>query len=531
MSSCVGSRRAWSRAPAIVAGVALAAVALAGPAAARSHHHHRHHIILHRAAYSPPQSSIVVDAVTGRVLEAKDADALRYPASLTKVMTLYLLFDALERRDVKLDTEMTVSALAAAQAPTKLGLRAGETITVQDAILGIVTRSANDAAMVIAENIGGSEGAFVQRMNEAARALGMSRTVFDNPNGLPDERQHTTARDIATLGRAIISRFPREYHFFSTRSFVFRGHVIPSHNRLVLGMPGVDGLKTGFIRASGFNLLTSAHDGDRRIVAAVFGGRSAGARDAEMRGLVTAYLPKASRGGAMPALVAAATPARRAPVGAPQALVPIPVAAPDAIAEAAPQPVVRRVRTAVVEAAAVPLPTPAPAAVAATPAPQLAATPAVRRNTLTPSAIAARVDRATAMVGTTPGSPAMRWVVGAQPAAYHDDGTARAFAATASVSAPAEGRSAAVAQPAQPQGWQIQVGAADSVALAEKLIARAQPTVARVAGSAQSFTQPVQSSGGTLYRARFGGFDDRETAQLACAALKKTAMACFTARN
>jgi D-alanyl-D-alanine carboxypeptidase len=528
-----------SHVPAIMAGLVVAAAGFASPAMARSHHHHRHHIIQHRAAYAPPHASIVIDAATGRVLEASNADEPRYPASLTKVMTLYLLFDALERHKVALDTPLQVTALAAAQAPTKLGLRAGGTISVEDAIKGIVTRSANDAAMVIAENLGGSEAGFVARMNETARAIGMRNTVFTNPNGLPDNRQHTTARDIATLGRAIISRFPREYHYFSTRSFVWRGHVIPSHNRLVLNMPGVDGLKTGFIRASGFNLLTSAHKDGRRIVAAVFGGRSGSSRDAEMRGLVTAFLPKATPAGAEPALIAAAAPAPAPvpmPLAAPQALVPVQVAA---AADAAPQPVVRRVRTAVVEAAAVPLPRPAPTAVAEADTTG-GATPAPRRNTLTPRAIAARVNRATAMVTTTPGSPALRWVVGAQPAM---SGEARAFAATATPgsddaaivpvaerSTPTEGRAAA-APVAPAHGWLIQIGATDSVAMAKKLLAEARPMIARVADDAAPFTEPVASGSSTLYRARFSGFEDRRTAELACAALKRNAMACFTARN
>src|SRR5579885_1866692 len=232
---------------------------------ARHGGHHVHHSRHAGDGYSPPSASIIVDGNSGRVLEDSNPDALRHPASLTKVMTLYLLFERLQAGKIALNTPLSVSAHAAAQAPTKLGLKPGQSISVEDAIKGIVTRSANDAAVVIAENLGGSEEAFAREMTEKAHALGMSRTRYVNASGLPDDDQVTTARDQALLGRAIQDRFPRYYKFFSTTSFVFRGNTIRGHNHLLGSVPGVDGIKTGFTRSSGFNLITSLHRDGRYL--------------------------------------------------------------------------------------------------------------------------------------------------------------------------------------------------------------------------------------------------------------------------
>jgi D-alanyl-D-alanine carboxypeptidase len=257
------------------------------------HHHVRHHNEA-RESYSPAFSSIVVDANSGATLSASNPDASRHPASLTKIMTLYLLFERLDSGKMKLDTEMPVSARAAEQAPTKLGLRPGQTIRVEDAIKGLVTRSANDAAVVIAEAIAGDEDDFAELMTRKARSLGMSKTVYRNASGLPDDEQVTTARDQSTLGRAIQDRFPRYYRYFSTVSFTFRGHSISNHNHLLGAVEGVDGIKTGYTRASGFNLVTSMRRGNRHLVGVVLGGRSGGSRDAIMRNLLAENLEKAS---------------------------------------------------------------------------------------------------------------------------------------------------------------------------------------------------------------------------------------------
>ncbi|WP_027567355.1 D-alanyl-D-alanine carboxypeptidase [Bradyrhizobium sp. URHA0013] len=261
---------------------------------------HRRHYAHHRVqrdvseSSSPKFASIIVDGNSGSVLQATSPDGIRHPASLTKIMTLYLLFERLESGKLKLDTEMPVSQHAADQDPTKLNLRAGQTIRVEDAIKGLVTRSANDAAVVIAEAIGGDEDDFAQMMTRKARSLGMSRTVYRNANGLPNDEQVTTARDQATLGRAIQERFPRYYRYFATSTFNWRGQSIRNHNHLLGNVEGVDGIKTGYTRASGFNLVTSMRRGNRHLIGVVLGGRSGGSRDAIMRNLLAENLDKAA---------------------------------------------------------------------------------------------------------------------------------------------------------------------------------------------------------------------------------------------
>ncbi|MDC7982769.1 D-alanyl-D-alanine carboxypeptidase, partial [Rhodoplanes sp. TEM] len=244
--------------------------------------------------YSPPYAAIVVDANSGQVLHAAEPDAIRHPASLTKIMTLYMLFERMEAGKIKADTPLKVSAHAAAQSPTKLGLKPGQTITADEAIRGLVTRSANDAAVVIAEAIAGDEDDFAKLMTRKARALGMSRTVYRNASGLPDSGQVTSARDQAILGRAIQERFPVYYRYFSISSFAFRGQTIRNHNRLLGSVQGVDGIKTGYVRASGFNLVSSMKRNNRHLVAVVLGGASAGARDARMRSLLEKHIAEAS---------------------------------------------------------------------------------------------------------------------------------------------------------------------------------------------------------------------------------------------
>jgi D-alanyl-D-alanine carboxypeptidase len=258
---------------------------------------HRHYARPHheeQESYNPAFSSIIVDGNSGATLSASNPDAPRHPASLTKIMTLYLLFERLEAGKMKLDTEMEVSEHASEQAPTKLGLRPGQTIRVEDAIKGLVTRSANDAAVVIAEAIGGDEDDFAKLMTRKARALGMTRTVYRNASGLPDDDQLTTARDQSTLGRAIQDRFPRYYRYFSTAEFNYHGQTIRNHNHLIGSVEGVDGIKTGYTRASGFNLVTNMIRGNRHLVGVVMGGRSGSSRDAIMRNLLAENLEKAA---------------------------------------------------------------------------------------------------------------------------------------------------------------------------------------------------------------------------------------------
>src|SRR3954462_7702406 len=260
---------------------------------ARRYKHRRHHHVV-RESYNPQFSSIIVDGNSGAVLSSNNPDGIRRPASLTKIMTLYLLFERLDAGKMKLDTEMEVSEHASEQAPTKLGLKPGQTLKVEDAIKGQVTRSANDAAVVIAEAIAGDEDEFAKLMTRKARSLGMSKTTYRNASGLPNDEQLTTARDQATLGRAIQDRYPRYYRYFATTVFNYRGQSIRNHNRLLGNVEGIDGIKTGYTRASGFNLVSSMRRGNRHLVGVVLGGRSGGSRDAAMRNLLAENLEKAA---------------------------------------------------------------------------------------------------------------------------------------------------------------------------------------------------------------------------------------------
>ncbi len=240
-------------------------------------------------------ASFVIDANTGKTLYSRNADAPRYPASLTKMMTLYMLFEAMEAGKVSKNTRIVFSRHAASMQPTKLGVPAGKSITAETAILALVTKSANDAAAAIAEHLGGSESNFAKMMTAKAHALGMSHTTFKNASGLPNSRQVTTAHDMATLGIALQEHFPEQFKYFSTQSFKYGRTHLRNHNRLLGKVRGVDGIKTGYTRASGFNLVASVHTGGRSIVAVVMGGKTGASRDAHMRELLASTVTKGSR--------------------------------------------------------------------------------------------------------------------------------------------------------------------------------------------------------------------------------------------
>ncbi|MBF0152331.1 MAG: D-alanyl-D-alanine carboxypeptidase [Magnetococcales bacterium] len=231
-------------------------------------------------------ADLVMDARTGRILHATSPDELRHPASLTKMMTLYLAFDALKRGQLRLDQSLPISPNAASQEPSKLGLRVGRQIRVEDALLGLVTKSANDATVVMAEAIGNNEDDFVRMMNNKARELGMNHTMFRNASGLPDPRQVTTARDMAILGYALVYHHPQFYPYFSRENFTYAGIRHNNHNHLMSRYQGMDGIKTGYTRASGFNLVASTVRGSTRLIVVVFGGRSAVSRDNRMAALM-----------------------------------------------------------------------------------------------------------------------------------------------------------------------------------------------------------------------------------------------------
>jgi D-alanyl-D-alanine carboxypeptidase len=259
-------------------------------------------------------AAMIVDANTGSVLYEQFADAPRHPASLTKMMTLYLVFEEIEQGRLSYTTKITVSAKAASVAPSKLELEPGEEIDLIDAIKALITKSANDMAVALAEHIGGSEAGFVRMMNERAHQIGMRSTTFTNASGLPDDRQITTARDMVTLALHLQDDFPRHYPLFSMKSFEFRGKTYRTHNTLLYGFPGMDGIKTGYTRASGFNLISSVKVDNKHLVGAVFGGVTASARNAHMRLQLYRALEKASSQRTRrpaPKLVARAAPAKR----------------------------------------------------------------------------------------------------------------------------------------------------------------------------------------------------------------------------
>lgn len=253
----------------------------------KHHTNHHHHKKVARAVYTPQHmASYIVDADSGKILESENADTLHYPASLTKMMTLYLTFEALQKGELTLSQTIPVSDYAAGMPQTNIALSAGERIRIKDAILSIVVRSANDSAVTLGEALGGTESEFAEKMTRKAMALGMHNTVFRNASGLPNPGQHTTARDMATLGIALRRDFPQYFPLFKTESFTYEGTTYLTHNHVMMRYEGVDGIKTGYIRASGYNLVTSANRDGHHIIAVVMGGKTWRSRDDKMIALL-----------------------------------------------------------------------------------------------------------------------------------------------------------------------------------------------------------------------------------------------------
>jgi D-alanyl-D-alanine carboxypeptidase len=535
------------------------------------------------SSYSPAYAAIVVDANSGNVLHASNPDALRHPASLTKIMTLFLLFERLEAGKLKLDTPLKVSEHAEDQAPTKLGLEDGETIRVEEAIKGMVTRSANDAAVVVAEALADSEEEFARLMTRKAHALGMSKTVYKNASGLPNDSQVTTARDQAILGRAIQERFPAYYKYFQTQSFVFRGHTIGNHNRLLGRVEGVDGIKTGFTNASGFNLVTSLRRDKRHVVAVVLGGSSAGSRDSRMRELLSQYVPSASTKRTAPMIAEAATPkneaskeasksegakidaiklemAKKEPVRATPAdakpegqhfdlasasSVPVHLDLPPATVgqRTAPgssdpiQPVAVKTfnvkgNNTVALAAPAPFaglprpseptrePTRTETARAETPRTETArAEPARTEPTRTEPT---RIAAAAPAGGALPPPPpgARPGVLGVLPA--------NVAMATPPVD-PATSAPEAV-KPRPRSGWIIQIGAYPDEDEAKRRLGMVKIKALRMLSTADPFTEPTVKDGTTYYRARFAGLD-KDQAEAVCKFLKRNDVECVAIKN
>jgi D-alanyl-D-alanine carboxypeptidase len=511
----------------------LLAGAMAGDADARARRHRHHSSHPHRASaaerYSPPTSSIVVDANSGAVLEASNPDALRHPASLTKMMTLYLLFERLESGKLKLSSELPVSAHAAAQAPSKMGLKPGDDIRVETAIKAIVTKSANDVAVVIGEALGGSEPNFAHMMTAKAHSLGMLHTTYRNASGLPDDAQVTTARDQSIIGRALRDRFPQYFHYFATRSFDFRGRVVRGHNRLLGNISGVDGIKTGYIRESGFNIVTSVHRGNRYIVAVVFGGRTARARDARVAGLIDETMSRAIAKRTAPPVVEGWNVAKPAePVRT------------ESIAHAAPVPA-RDPREQVASADG-PLPgSTAPIkanpvkTIVVHPAPTHTATlaalaPADGKLAPPSTATVTEINTVKSEIPPVSTAPAREATLGTL-SAKHARPVHTASAVAAPVPAPEAKTHSLPAPDAKPHsGWMIQVGAFDDEKEAKHRLAAAKEKAKGQLGKADPFTERVSKGKKSLYRARFAGLDE-DAAKAACQHLKRSEIPCLMLRN
>jgi D-alanyl-D-alanine carboxypeptidase len=453
----------------------------------------------HAQEYLPPSASIVVDGTSGAVLQASNPDALRHPASLTKIMTLYLLFERLKTRGIRLDTPLKVSEHASEQAPTKLGLHAGQSITVEDAIKGMVTKSANDAAVAVAENLGGDEVNFAKLMTQRARALGMTRTTYMNASGLPDDDQVTTARDQALLGRAIQEHFPRYYKYFSTESFVYHGETMRNHNHLLGSIEGVDGIKTGFTHASGFNLVTSVHRGGRYLVAVVMGGHSSFERDAHMRELISVHIKQASFRRTVPVIVQHDQHPSLASADAPPAVEPA-----DPI-----RPLI--VKTVILQAA----PDQSRSS-AAMPALLSSDAPNQPSNASQPNAqVATRWPSKLEVFASVDSMPNAKPSVQATPVVSEP---------AREVEAEPHARRHALG------GWLIQIGAFDGENEAKEHLTAARLKMREALVANEPITERVQRGHKTVYRARFGGFD-KASAESACKQLKRSAFQCIALQN
>lgn len=430
-------------------------------------------------------AAIVVDANTGKTLFSSSADARRYPASLTKMMTLYMMFEAMKSGRLNRNTRIPVSAYAASRPPTKIGFKPGQSIPAEAAILALITKSANDVAAAVGEYLGGSEARFAQMMTAKAKRLGMRSTVFRNASGLPNMQQHSTARDMAILGMALREHFPNEFSYFSKRSFTYRGQTINGHNRLLGRVEGVDGIKTGYTNASGFNLVSSVNIDGRKMVAVVMGGRSAASRDNHMRELIAKYLPQTSRGRGNNALIAARSDATAVSV----ASVSLPTA------KEAPLPVMRQdggieqvINGEFGEG---------------------------DREQEQPQMLALAAPMA------RPAAKAIENVIVPIPRAELP--TADNNAANSNID-PVTTASAATGS------WAVQIGSLPSEDQARAMLAKANASVGGLK-SASPYTETFQMNGTMFYRARFVGFANKQAAWNACAALKKQKFGCYAIAN
>ncbi|MER9319484.1 SPOR domain-containing protein [Mesorhizobium sp. M0615] len=442
-------------------------------------------------------SAIVVDAKTGKVLYSSDANGRRYPASLTKMMTLYLTFEAMAKGRISRNTPVPFSAKAAAEPPTKLGVKAGGAVSVETAILSMVTKSANDSATALGELLGGSESNFARMMTAKARALGMDGTVFRNANGLPDPGQFTTAHDMAMLGIALREHYPQYYGYFSQRSFLYGRQRINGHNRLLGRIKGVDGIKTGYTRASGFNLVSSVSDGNRRLVAVVMGGTSGRSRDNQMAGLINAYMPRASTrgGGALVAKAGGDNPVKAlAKVFLPKHDAPTPDGKPMVEDDA----------------------------VASNDDPTSADEQSAEGQSADEQTVAA-VEEPAPVVKTRK----VKTVIVTAPKVE----TAQIVAAYAEPTPASPKAVDPVNTASVPARWAVQVASSPKQSEAQAFLDKTAKQAPKVLAAASGFTVAFEKDGETYYRARFGGFGSKDAAWNACNALKKKKIACYAVQQ
>ncbi len=536
--------------------ISASALSIAGaPAQAHHYRHHRTYAIAHHPHYqyvrraiaavpaSPSFSAIVVDANSGQTLYSADENGLRHPASITKVMTLYLLFEELDKGAMTLRTQIPISEHAAAQEPSKLGLAPGATISVEDAIKAVVTRSANDVAVAVGEAIGHDEDNFADLMTRKARALGMSSTVYRNASGLPNDEQVTTARDLTILARTLEDRFPRYFHYFSTHEFDYAGEVIGNHNHLLGRVDGVDGIKTGYTRASGFNLLTSVHRGGRSLIAVVMGGRTAPARDRIMENLIADHIAEASTARTATMIADASLEEKSAERAASRETPPI-RPRPAAVAANVPArvPTARGGEPPIAEGDNAAEDDAAPTLYVAAVAPVDAAGPLEPRAPSTPPISVASAPAPAPETHETLAD--LGWVKGpdgtpTRPARPQGPEADARLAALQSARPGTEGTTIAARAPAQTDdrgagaaqgGWMIQIGATDDLAKANALLIRARAQNRSTLASAKPVTEKVRKGQETYYRVRFAVLDSA-SAEAACRSLKRNGFFCFAAHD
>jgi D-alanyl-D-alanine carboxypeptidase len=510
---------------------------------------------------------LVLDANTGRVLHESAADEPRHPASLAKMMTLYLAFELIEQGRLSYQTKLKISANAAETAPTKLGLEEGEEIALIDAIKALITKSANDMAVAIAEHIAGSEEKFAKLMTQKAHQLGMSATTFQNASGLPDDDQVTTARDMVTLALHLQDDFPKHYPLFATRSFTYKDETFSNHNTMLSNYEGTDGIKTGYTRASGFNLVASVRRGRKHVVGAIFGGASAASRNAAMRTFLNMGLVKASNEKtrkSAPLLVAQAKPTPDRRIG--------PVPTPRRVERPMPQAAQVSAVPAPVEAAAPRAPAIEIARVRSVLVPGRAANPAADEP-LQPARtsgpgfedVLARAEWAPAKVEPAPGGRSPVWTTAAsgnppmrlsaapteRPTLLSDAGSARGtppstleqqaanlsrgeppvvapqVAAPVHVSSPSKAHGEAKATAGVAAGtFHIQIGAYQSQAEAEKRLASARELAPGVLTNRAPVMTQVKQGDKLFFRARYAGFEAKAAAN-ACTELKRLKIDCL----